>query len=247
LGPVAANGVSEVGSAAAIGGDETTGDCGCAVGCCGGLTEHRFARSSSRGRAADGRGGVSSFRSGRSSVLASILAAVSYQAVAISAAAVAGVQVSFGLQHFGLDVLPVRRAATSVRTVGVTGCSSKVLSASTVVPRRGSDWGRRCNDSGRRRRSIVATSRLTALGAVGWRIATPPVLGTACAGVGCAFGVAKQVAVGRAALAVSGVLRRLSPGWNHTTLGSRDKLGKVALEIWYASAQSQICIYMVFG
>jgi hypothetical protein len=82
---------------------------------------------------------------------------------------------------------------------------------------------------------------------VGWRVATPPVLGTACAGVGCAFGVAKQVAVGRSALAVSGVLRRLSPRWNHTTLGSRDKLGEVALEIWYASAQSQICIHMVFG
>jgi hypothetical protein len=118
LSPIAADGASEVGSAASIGSRDTGRGCGW-VGHCGGHTKHWFARRSGRRRSADDRGGVFSAGLGRSRVLASILATVGDQAVAVGAAAVAGGGLA-SAPYMDSRYVPVRGAATSVRTTGVT-------------------------------------------------------------------------------------------------------------------------------
>lgn len=195
LGPVTADSVSELGSAAAIG----SGDAGrLGGGGSGGLTKNWLARSSRGRRTADNGSGVIlwGIALDRSGTLATVLTSVGSEAVAISVTTVA-----------------VRRAASAVRTVSVTCGAAKVLSAAAIVPSLGSIGSSSLGGLGSR---CVSTAREAAGSAVSGCVSTPSVLGAACAGVDCAVGVAKHVAVGRAALSVWRVLGSLPLGGDDT-------------------------------
>lgn len=130
LGPASANSVAELGTAASISSGDSIGVAGS-----GWLSHYRLARGGSRGRA--GTGGGSRLRIVlRSSVLATILAAIGLEAVTVSATAVS-----------------VLRAAATVGALGIAGSAAKVLSTAAVVP--GARVGR--GGSSRGLGGIVAT------------------------------------------------------------------------------------------
>jgi hypothetical protein len=196
LGPVTADGVAELGSAAAIRGGNASG---LGSGGSRGLTKNWFAGGGGGRRAAADRSGVGLVGLTGSSSLASVLASVGREAVAVGSTAVS-----------------VRRAAAAESTVGITCGAAKVLSAPAISPglsstRRGGLGGLGCRLS-----STVVTAREAALSAVSSGASTPAVLRAACAGVDGAVGVAEEVAVSRTALSVRRVLGSLPLGGNDT-------------------------------
>lgn len=200
LGPVAADGVSKSGAAAPIGSRDASGSNGSARG----LTKNGLTRGGGGGRAGNSRGCGSL---GGCSIRAAVLAAIGNETVTISRAAVA-----------------VRAAAPSVSAVGIARGTAEVLTAAAIIA--GGDSGScgrdRCGWS-------VGAARQASGSAVSLGGSTPTVLRTAPATVDCAVGVAEQVAVGRAALAVLGVLGLALLG-NDLEMGRRD-LRVIALDV----------------
>jgi hypothetical protein len=114
LGPVAADSVTELGTAAAI----SSGDAGgLGSGSSRGLTKNWLAGGGGRGRTAADRGWVALGGLSSSCALASVLASVGSETVTVGGTAVS-----------------VRRAAAAVSTVGIACSATKVLSAPAVVP-----------------------------------------------------------------------------------------------------------------
>ena len=76
---------------------------------------------------------------------------------------------------------------------------------------------------------------------MGRRVSAPAVLTAAGSGVHGAVGVAKQITVGGAASAVSGVLSGLLLVGvaTHTERGARHELGLGGLQVCYAPGESQ--------
>lgn len=203
LGPVTADCVAERGTTRPIDSGDTS-----RLGAddARGLTKNRLARAGDRRRASVGgsRGrGLASC----GSIFAAILTAIGNETVTIGGATIA-----------------VRRAASSVCTVGVASGSAEVASTSAIISGGGSTslWlgsSCRCNN---RRLSTVAASRLTSVAAVCWAAAAPAVLTAAGSLVDGRVGVAQKIAVGGSTLSVLGVLcvlpllgetdRRTGPG-----------------------------------
>ncbi len=102
--------------------------------------------------------------------------------------------------HSGATV-SVGAAAAAVCAVGVAGGTTKVLTAATIVPRRDV-----CGFSGDGLSRAVVATRQAASSAVALGGSAPSVRRAAGAAVDCAVGIAKQVTMGRAALAILGVL-----------------------------------------
>lgn len=120
----------------------------------------------------------------------------------------------------------VGAAASAIGAISVASSAAKVLTAATIVAR--GNHGRlssyRCS-----RRGCVAASGQASGSAVSIGVSTPSVRRAASALVDCAVGVAKQVAVGRTALSVLGVLV-LPLLWDDAKVRRRD-LGVVTLDV----------------
>lgn len=127
-------------------------------------------------------------------------------------------------QTYGRTTISVRTAAPAVRALSIAGGTAKVLTAATVVP-----GGNRCGLGGARLSGRVVATRQASGSAVTLSRSTPSVLRTTRPTVDCAVGVAEQVAVRRATLAVLRVLG-LPLLWDDAKVRSGD-LGVVALDI----------------
>ena len=181
LSPVTADSVSERSTAAAIGGLNASGYYRGNLNARW-LTKNRLARGGGGRRTGSSSGSDGVFGGG--SILATVLAAISNEAMTFSRTAVS-----------------VRTAASAVRAIGIACGTTEVLTTATVIP------GRDCSSLCRYRcdRSVVAAGK-TSGSAVNLAGSAPSVLRATGTTVDCAVGVAKQVAMSRTTLAILGVL-----------------------------------------
>lgn len=118
----------------------------------------------------------------------------------------------------------VRATAPAICAVSIAGGTAEVLTTTTVV-----SGGNSCGLGSHRGSGRVVAARQASSSAVTLGGSTPTVLRAACAAVDCAVGIAEQVTVGRATLAVLRVLG-LPLFWHNAEVGGRD-LGVIALDI----------------
>jgi hypothetical protein len=204
LSPVTTDSVAELGTAASVGSGDTGGLC---ADHARGLTKNGLASAGDRRWASIISRGRSS-SSSRGAVLAAVLATIGDEAVTIGRTAVSEITCETDQMLISKTNLPVRRTASAVSAVGITGSVTKVLTTATIIS-GSSGTSCRLSRSGRLSRggrgAVVAAGQ-TSSTTVGWGVSTPPVGRTARSGVDGAVRVAEKVPVGRTTLSVSGVL-----------------------------------------